>query len=183
MKKNVIISVQACPILELNVEDPVHFQSRRGNISNHGQLWSAQIVQRYKMLENVHRVPCTVHRAPCCSFCITFSGIRPERWSIFQGNGMAMVVFLQRWNGDGLWKFLTITINGSWWDQPLATMVFRCFFFFQFWGPMVHDCYKLKFATNCTYIKTLKQKCKPSIYFSQMFYTFRKSHIFFRLLD
>ena len=27
---------------------------------------------------------------------------RPERWSIFQGDGMAMVVFLQRWNGDGL---------------------------------------------------------------------------------
>ena len=26
---------------------------------------------------------------------------RPERWSIFQGNGMAMVVFLQRWNRVG----------------------------------------------------------------------------------
>ena len=32
-------------------------------------------------------------------------GCRPEQWSIFQGDGMAMAVFLQRWNGDGHWKF------------------------------------------------------------------------------
>ena len=37
---------------------------------------------------------------------------RPERWSIFQGNRMGMVVFLQQWNGDGLWKF-----------SPLPSMV------------------------------------------------------------
>ena len=26
------------------------------------------------------------------------------------------------------WKFLTIPIDGFWWDQPLATMVFQWFF-------------------------------------------------------
>ena len=44
---------------------------------------------------------------------------RLERWSIFCGDGMAMVIFSQWWNGDGFWKFLTITIDGFWWDQPL----------------------------------------------------------------
>ena len=43
-------------------------------------------------------------------------------------------------------KILTITIDGSWQDQPLAAMVFQ--WFFQFWGPMVHDGYKLKLRVN-----------------------------------
>ena len=30
---------------------------------------------------------------------------RPKQSTIFQGNGMAMVVFLQQWNGNGLWQF------------------------------------------------------------------------------
>ena len=50
---------------------------------------------------------------------------------------MVMVVFLQRWNGDGFENF-----------SPSPLMVFgginhwqQWFFngFFQFWGPMVHD--------------------------------------------
>ena len=53
---------------------------------------------------------------------------RLERWSIFCGDGMVMVIFSQWWNGDGFWKCLTITIDGFWWDQPSATMVFRWFF-------------------------------------------------------
>ena len=52
---------------------------------------------------------------------------RLERWSIFCGNGMVMVLFSQRWNGNGFWKFLTITINGFRWDQSSATMVFDGF--------------------------------------------------------
>ena len=36
-------------------------------------------------------------------------------------------VFSQWWNGNGFWKFLTFTIIGFWWYQPLATMVFRWF--------------------------------------------------------
>ena len=56
-----------------------------------------------------------------------------------------MVNFSMQWNGDGCFsptmewrwslKILTITIDGSWQDQPLAAMVFQ--WFFQFWGPMV----------------------------------------------
>ena len=74
---------------------------------------------------------------------------RLERWSIFCGDGMVMVIFSQRWNGDGFWKFLTITINGFWWDQPSATMVFR--WFCNFWEPMVNNGHWRKnayFATN-----------------------------------
>ena len=65
---------------------------------------------------------------------------------------MAMVAFLQRWNGDGFENF-----------SPSPLMVFgrinhwqQWFFngFFQFWGPMVLDGYKLKFATNCAQLKT-----------------------------
>ena len=71
---------------------------------------------------------------------------RLERWSIFHGDGMVMVFFLQRWNGDGFENF-----------SPSPLMVFgginhwqQWFFngFFQFWGPMVLDGYKLKFATK-----------------------------------
>ena len=36
-------------------------------------------------------------------------------------------------------KILTITIDGMVPAQPLAAMVFQ--WFFQFWGPMVHDGY------------------------------------------
>ena len=39
-----------------------------------------------------------------CEIRLSIPG-RPERWSNFQGDGMAMVGFLQRWNGDGFWKF------------------------------------------------------------------------------
>ena len=49
-----------------------------------------------------------------------------------------MVNFSMRWNGDGCFspmmewrwylKILTITIDGSWQDQPLAAMVFQWFF-------------------------------------------------------
>ena len=53
---------------------------------------------------------------------------RLERWSIFCGDGMVMVIFSQWWNGDGFWKCLTITIDGFWWDQPSAMMVFWWFF-------------------------------------------------------
>ena len=52
---------------------------------------------------------------------------RLERWSTFCGDGMVMVIFSQWWNGDGFWKCLTITIDGFWWDQPSATMVFLIF--------------------------------------------------------
>ena len=45
-------------------------------------------------------------------------------------------------------KILTITIDGSWQDQPLAAMVFQ--WFLQFWGPMVHDGY-WKGAFNNTF--------------------------------
>ena len=31
-----------------------------------------------------------------------------------------MVIFSQRWNGDRFWKFLTITIDGFWWHQPMV---------------------------------------------------------------
>ena len=71
---------------------------------------------------------------------------RLERWSIFHDDGMAMAAFLQRWNGDGFENF-----------SPSSLMVFgginhwqQWFFngFFQFWGPMVLDGYKLKFATK-----------------------------------
>ena len=65
--------------------------------------------------------------------------VRLERWSIFCGDGMVMVLFSQRWNVDGFWEILTITIDGFWWDQPLATMVFRWFSNFE--GPMVNDGY------------------------------------------
>ena len=74
---------------------------------------------------------------------------RLERWSIFCGDGMLMVIFSQRWNGDGFWKFLTITIDGFWWDQLSATMVFR--WFSHFWEPMVNNGHWRKnayFATN-----------------------------------
>ena len=74
-----------------------------------------------------------------------------------------MVNFSRRWNGDGCFsptmewrwslKILTITIDGSWQDQPLATMVFQ--WFFQFWGPMVHDGY-WKGAFNNTFFFTKK---------------------------
>ena len=77
---------------------------------------------------------------------------RQERWSIFR-----------RWNGDGCFsptmewrwslKILTITIDGSWKDQPLAAMVFQ--WFFQFWGPMVHDGY-WKGAFNNTFFSHKK---------------------------
>ena len=62
-----------------------------------------------------------------------------------------MVVFLQRWNGDGFENF-----------SPSPLMVFgginhwqQWFFngFFQFLGPMVLDGYKLKFATKCPQLK------------------------------
>ena len=38
-------------------------------------------------------------------FDIVWFGIRLERWSIFHGDGMAMVAFLQPWNGDGFENF------------------------------------------------------------------------------
>ena len=92
------------PILELNVEDPVHFQSRRGNISNHGQLWSAQIAQRYKMLHNVPvhtvcRALCTVHRVVVSASHFLaldrndgqFFKAMEWRWLFFSNDGMAMV--------------------------------------------------------------------------------------------
>ena len=78
-----------------------------------------------------------------------------------------MVNFSWRWNGDGFfsqamewwwfWKFLTITIDGFWWDQPLATMVFQWFFsnFGDQWFTMAN---KLKFATSCMAIEMLKTK-------------------------
>ena len=34
-----------------------------------------------------------------CQFRVVWS--RLERWSTFCGNGMVMVIFSQRWNGDG----------------------------------------------------------------------------------
>ena len=52
---------------------------------------------------------------------------------------MAMVVFSPMMEWRWYLKILTITIDGSWQDQPLAAMVFQ--WFFQFWGPMVHDGY------------------------------------------
>ena len=60
---------------------------------------------------------------------------------------MAMVVFLQRWNSDGLWKF-----------SPSPSMVPGRInhwqrWFFQFWGPMVHDGY-WKGAFNNTFFHT-----------------------------
>ena len=53
-------------------------------------------------------------------------------------------------------KILTITIDGSWQDQPLATMVFQ--WFFQFWGPMVHDGY-WKGAVNTAFFLTKNEIC------------------------
>ena len=50
---------------------------------------------------------------------------------------MAMVVFLPTMEWRWSLKILTITIDGFWQDQPLAVIVFQ--WFFQFWGPMVHD--------------------------------------------
>ena len=53
--------------------------------------------------------------------------VRLERWSIFHGDGMAIVVFLQRWNGDGLWKCLTITIGrDGFFSLILGTNGSRC---------------------------------------------------------
>ena len=52
---------------------------------------------------------------------------RVERWSIFHGwNGAGCFSPAMEWRW--FWKFLTITIDGFWWDQPLATMVFQWFF-------------------------------------------------------
>ena len=31
-----------------------------------------------------------------------------------------MVIFSQQWNGDSFWKFLTVTIDGFWWHQPMV---------------------------------------------------------------
>ena len=69
---------------------------------------------------------------------MTIDMIRLERWSYFPNDGMAMVFE----------NFLTITIDGFWWDQPLATMVFR--WFSNFWGPltMVTEEKSTYFATN-----------------------------------
>ena len=86
---------------------------------------------------------------------------RPEQWSIFQGDGC----FSPMMEWRRYLKILTITIDGSWQDQLLAAMVFQ--WFFQFWGPMVHNGYwkvafnnaffynnkKIKFATQCLLIK------------------------------
>ena len=76
-----------------------------------------------------------------------------------------MVNFSRQWNGDGFFsptmewrwflKILTIIIDGMVPAQPLAAMVFQ--WFFQFWGPMVHNGYafsqKMKFATKCALMK------------------------------
>ena len=86
---------------------------------------------------------------------------RPEQWSIFQGNRMVMVVFLQRWNGDGHWKF-----------SPSPSMVpgrinhWQRWFFNGFsnfgdqWFTMVDNVFffhkKMKFATKCALIKMSK---------------------------
>ena len=81
------------------------------------------------------------------------NGCRLERWSIFHGDGMVMVVFLQRWNGDGFENF-----------SPSPLMVFgginhwQQWFFNGFFPILVHDGYKLKFATNCMAIEMLKTK-------------------------
>ena len=75
-------------------------------------------------------------------------------------------------------KNFTITINGSLWDQLLATKVFQWFF------PILRTngsqwlqteiCDKLRVNKDVK-----KLKCELSIYFSQMFYIFSQSHIFF----
>ena len=59
---------------------------------------------------------------------------RPEQWSIFQSDGMAIVVFSPTMEWGWALKILTITIDGSWQDQPLTAMFFQ--WFFQFWGSM-----------------------------------------------
>ena len=55
--------------------------------------------------------------------------LRPERWSIFQGDGMVMV-FSPTMEWRCFLKILTITIDGMVPAQPLAAMVFQWFFQF-----------------------------------------------------
>ena len=73
------------------------------------QLYSCAVVVKPPHYTCFIDVACTKSRFAFCkraTFRRHASPVhRPERWSIFQGDGMAMVVFLQRWNGDGLWKF------------------------------------------------------------------------------
>ena len=47
-------------------------------------------------------------------------------------------------------KVHTITIDGSWQDQPLAAMVFQ--WFFQFWGPMVNNGYWKEAFNNAFFL-------------------------------
>ena len=92
-----------------------------------------------------------------------------------------MVNFSRRWNGDGCFspmmewrwylKILTITIDGSWQEQPLAAMVFQ--WFFQFWGPMFHDGCELRVN------KTSKTEMQAiNLIFSNVLHFQKISHIF-----
>jgi len=62
------------------------------------------------------------------------------RWN---GDGF----FIHRWNGDGFENFSPsplIVFGGiNHWQQWFFNG-----FFFQFWGPMVHNGYKVRFATK-----------------------------------
>ena len=61
---------------------------------------------------------------------------RPQRWSIFQGNGMVNVFFLghhcRQWFFNGFDKVGPSPLNVFWGVQPLEPMVFR--WFSKFWG-------------------------------------------------
>ena len=48
---------------------------------------------------------CNPRISSAMTMAMSIHGTRLERWSIFHGDGMVMVVFLQRWNGDGFENF------------------------------------------------------------------------------
>jgi len=88
---------------------------------------------------------------------------RLERWSIINGDGMAMVVFLQRWNVQGFENFSPsplIVFGGiNHWQQ----------WFFNVFFPILGtngSRWLQTMVTNCAQLKQ-RQKCKLKIYFTE----------------
>ena len=89
-----------------------------------------------------------------------------------------MGFFLQRWNGDGFEIFspspLMVFGGINHWQQWFFQWFFsnfgdQWFTMVKFWGPMVHDGYKLKFSTNCMKIKMLKTEMQGIDLFHKKF--------------
>ena len=119
---------------------------------------------------------------------------RPQRWSIFQGDGMVNVFFLghhcRQWFFNGFDKVGPSPLNVFWGVQPLESMVFR--WFSKFWGQWstmvlrltmvwMTQIFTLYIISQCENQTTQERKCVPTNIFNAMvtnWVNLTKNHFF-----